>query len=525
MNAASPSSCQGTLLLVDDRPDNLFVLEQLIAEHLPGCATVSAHNAPEGLALAARREFDGMLVDVQMPDMDGIEMCRRLKADPRTARVPVVLVTAQGASAQLRVQGLEAGADDFLSKPIASDELIARIKVMLRIKRAEDELRAANRELEARVAQRTREVRESEARYRALVDCAADHIFTLDRDGVFLFSNDRLCGMKVDGSLVGRRISEFYPPDTTARYLNFVTTVLATGRPVRFEHDVEVEGQVRHHLDTLYPIAQGDKAQTAGGICRDITEQKHAEEERQRLQAQLMQSQRLEALGVLAGGVAHEINNPLHAILSYAELILDGLPADNPNRSHATEITRETERIATVVRNLLAFAKPAKQGRTPERIRDVVENTLSFIRTIVLHDSIVLRIDVPEDLPPVPCRSHQIAQVVMNLVTNARDALNARYPAPHPEKVLLISARAFTRDGVRWVRLTVEDRGVGIDAGMLPHIFDPFFTTKHRAAGTGLGLSICHGIVREHGGEIHAESVPGQFTRVHLDLRADESRR
>jgi PAS domain S-box-containing protein len=670
-----------TLLLVDDRPDNLFVLNQLIAEHLPDCVTVAAHNARDAIALAADREFDGILADVQMPAIDGIELCRRLKAAPDTARVPVLLITAQSASPRLRVQGLEAGADDFLTKPLAPAELIARIKVMLRIKRAEDELRAINRDLEARVVRRAREVHESEARYRALVDSASEHIFTLDRNGIFLFSNNRLDCVHPSATLVGRNVAEVHTPEVAALYLRQIERVFTTERPVTFEHAASAHDGPRHHLDTLYPIRRGLHIRAAGGICRDVTERKRAEEalrnsearfrtlfeespvgiweedfsavharfrqwrdqgvtdlrahleanpaevaacaalvkildvnltsafmfgaagkrdlalnlpdyftedslkvfreelialdsgatrfeseivirapagdlrtlylrlavlpehaanlsrilvtfvditdlrraaeERQRLQARLIQAQRLESLGVLSSGVAHEINNPLHAVLNYSELILDGLPEGDPNRPYAAEIIKETERIAAIVRNLLAFARPQKQGHTPERIRDVLDNTLSLIRTIVRHDNILLHIEVPEALPKVRCRSQQIAQVIMNLVTNARDALNERYPAPHDDKQLLISARALARDGFPWIRLTFEDRGPGIKPDVLPRIFDPFFTTKPRAVGTGLGLAICHGIVREHGGELRVESEYGKYTRFHLDLRAE----
>ncbi len=666
------------LLLVDDRPDNLYVLNQLIAEHLPRCVTVAAHSARDGLELAAARPFDGILIDVQMPGMDGIEMCRRLKAAPATALTPVLLITAQGASPRLRAEGLEAGADDFLTKPVAAVELVARIKVMLRVKRAEDELRTINRDLEARAAERAAQARESEERYRALVDSASEHIFTLDRSGVFLFSNNRLDCVEPSASIIGRHVGDIHSPETTALYLRHLESVFATGAPVVFEHEVSSPEGVRHHLDTLYAIRRNGRIQAAGGICRDITDRKRAEEalrrsesrlralfeespvgiwekdfsavrerfeawraagvtdvaahlaahpeevarcaalvrvldvnlssvrlfgardkndltrhhpdyfteeflrvfreelavlaagslrfeseitvrapdggkrhlflrlavlpdhaatlarvlvsfvdltehrraeeERRRLQARLVHSQRLESLGVLSSGVAHEINNPLHAVLNYAELILDGLPPDNPNRGYAAEIVKETERIAAIVRNLLAFARPQKQGRSPERLKDVVGGALALIRTIVLHDNIALTVDVPDSLPPVPCRSQQITQVVMNLVTNARDALNERYPGAHDDKVLAISARPLSRGNADWVRLTVEDHGIGIPPETLGSIFDPFFTTKPRAVGTGLGLSIAHSIVREHGGEIHAESEPGRFTRLHVDL-------
>ena len=146
------------LLAVDDTPANLFVLEELVGEYLPECILVTANSAEEGLAMAAERPFDGILVDVQMPGTDGLEMCRRLKAHEANKHLPILLITSHGSTAELRARGLEAGADDFISRPIDNVELVAKIRVMLRIKRAEDELRATNAHLEELVAERTQDL-------------------------------------------------------------------------------------------------------------------------------------------------------------------------------------------------------------------------------------------------------------------------------------------------------------------------------------------------------------------------------
>jgi len=149
---------------VDDRSDNLTVLEEVIEAYLPECEVVTATSAAAGLALAEGKAVDGALVDLQMPVMDGIEMCRRLKAAPATARIPVMLLTSHSADAATKARGLEAGADDFINRPIDNVELVGRIRVMLRIKRAEDELRAVNANLEELVAQRTEKLREAARR-------------------------------------------------------------------------------------------------------------------------------------------------------------------------------------------------------------------------------------------------------------------------------------------------------------------------------------------------------------------------
>jgi len=257
------------------------------------------------------------------------------------------------------------------------------------------------------------------------------------------------------------------------------------------------------------------------GVVIDISERKRLEQERSSLEMKLRQQQKLEAIGTLASGVAHEINNPVTGIMNYAELIQDQLPPGSPLLRLTAEIKHETQRVAGIVRNLLTFSRNEKQSHSPARVADIVESVLSLIRTVLRRDQIELRVQVPEDLPLMKCRSQQIQQVIMNLMTNSRDALNQRYAGHHPDKVLLLEACLRERDGRRWIRLIVEDHGTGITPAVRERMFDPFFTTKGRDEGTGLGLSISHGIVKEHHGEWTVESEPGNYTRMIIELPVD----
>ncbi len=253
-------------------------------------------------------------------------------------------------------------------------------------------------------------------------------------------------------------------------------------------------------------------------VKRDVTRETQME-------AHLRQQQKLESIGTLASGVAHEINNPLTGILNYAQLISEDPEISDEVREFSGEIVRESERVASIVRDLLSFAR---QDRQPQGsctgMGEVVQGTLSLVRTVMRHDQIRLEVDIPENLPPIRCRSQQIQQVILNLLTNARDSLNQRYPGAAPEKTVRVSSCLVEKDGGTWVRTTVEDHGTGIPPEIRDRIFDPFFTTKHKSFGTGLGLSISHGIVREHEGELWFETEPGGPTRFHLDLRAVEAR-
>jgi signal transduction histidine kinase len=259
-----------------------------------------------------------------------------------------------------------------------------------------------------------------------------------------------------------------------------------------------------------------------GMVVSDVTEKIRAEEKKILMEASARQQQKLESIGTLASGVAHEINNPITGIMNYAQLIGERLdPSQEQLHEFADAIVDETKRVAKIVHNLLTFSRDEKQTHSQARINDIVDQTLSLIRTIIRKDQITLKVEVPDDLPDIKCRSQQIQQVLMNLLTNARDASNKRYPEYDPNKMISVSVHQFEKDGRNWLRTTVEDHGTGIPSGIRDRIFDPFFTTKNRAEGTGLGLSISLGIVKDHHGELTFESEENQYTRFHLDLPVD----
>ncbi len=244
---------------------------------------------------------------------------------------------------------------------------------------------------------------------------------------------------------------------------------------------------------------------------------------------QLKQQQRLESIGMLAASVAHEINTPITGIINYAELIRRRIGAiddvlvelgDVGDRllDAASQIEREASRVGEMVRDLLSFARREQQRSRLVRVMDVVQGTLALLRVVVSNDQIEIDIDIPADLPPLRCQPQQIQQVLLNLVTNARDALNLRFPRYDERKRIRVLARELDEDRERWVRLTVEDQGVGIDADKIARIFTPFFTTKGKQQGTGLGLALSRAIIAEHHGRLDVESELGVYTRFFIDL-------
>jgi len=241
-----------------------------------------------------------------------------------------------------------------------------------------------------------------------------------------------------------------------------------------------------------------------------------------KVEAQKAHSQRLESLGMLASGVAHELNSPLGIVMSLGHLIMDDDDSNTKAQGFAAIIVAEAERMAALIRDLLSFSRHDSESARPVDLRELIDKTLGLLRSTLQKDRIEVIVQVPEGLPRVQCRSQQIQQVLMNLLTNAQDASNARFLGASPEKTIRVSASPLERAGGTWIRLTVEDNGIGIQPELSHRLFDPFYTTKSADQGTGLGLSISHGIIKEHGGNLHFESQPDLGARFHMDLRVEQ---
>ncbi len=245
------------------------------------------------------------------------------------------------------------------------------------------------------------------------------------------------------------------------------------------------------------------------------------EQEKAEIEAHTRHQQKLESIGTLAGGVAHEINNPINIIMNYGELIKSMSEPGGKIDDYSQAIIEECERVAGIVRNLLSFARQDTETRRRCDIREIVEKTLSLTHRLLYKDNIRLASSMEDDLPHIECNGQHIMQVLMNLITNARDALNERFPGTDDNKVINISCHTFEKNGAKWLRTIVEDYGPGIPVEIRERIFDPFYTTKPRDKGTGLGLSVSHGIIKEHGGALSVESKMGRYTRFYMDLPVD----
>lgn len=369
-------------------------------------------------------------------------------------------------------------------------------------------------------ARARRELEASENRFRSLVENAPYAIFIVKRRR-FAYLNtsaNNLFGIKKSEELIGKPFLDSY----SREFHGSVTKMLApsVGKEMVPPIDMIFLKQDQTPVDVN---AVGVPIYFEGLECTlvfamDTTQAKNLDRMKRDWEAQMRQQQKLEAIGTLAGGVAHEINNPLNGILNYAQLILDQIDAESESATFANEIVNETERISGIVRNLLQFSRMEKQAHSLASIYDIVENTTSLIHTIIKKDNIVLDFNLDKDLPDIKCRSQQIQQVLMNLLTNAKDALNERYPGTDDNKRIELRCYLLFEGDLLWLVMSVLDFGCGIPEDIKNRIFEPFFSTKPKDKGTGLGLSISYGIVKDHHGELLVESVENQYTKFSVKL-------
>ncbi|MFW2368327.1 MAG: ATP-binding protein, partial [Desulforhopalus sp.] len=245
-------------------------------------------------------------------------------------------------------------------------------------------------------------------------------------------------------------------------------------------------------------------------LARNLTEEEV-------VRAEAVRVAQLAAIGELASGIAHEINNPINGIINYARIILDD-PNDPEVGDNLLSIIGEGKRIAGIVSSLLDFARRREEALAPAHICKIVTSSLQLVNHLLKKDGISCSVDIDPSIPELVCNEQQLQQVVLNMISNSRYALNKRYPEPCPEKKIEIDGSIHKDGDSPGVRLSFTDYGGGIPPEIRDRLFDPFFSTKPKGEGTGLGLSISHGLIRDHDGYIHVQSKLGEWTRFTIDI-------
>jgi PAS domain S-box-containing protein len=364
-------------------------------------------------------------------------------------------------------------------------------------------------------------LRRSEERYRTVLEDMEESYYELDLAGNYTFFNDALCRMlgysKKD--LMGLNYKAYTIAEDLDRVFKTFNRLYRTGEPLTAFPMERIRKDGQHiFTETSGFRLLDEKGETIGfrGVIRDITKQKNAEEERKQLEQKAQLSSRLASVGELASGVAHEINNPLTGVIGYAHLLLARKDISRDVRRDLEIINEGSQRVAGIVKKLLAFARQTKPEQRYVNINELIRNTLDLRAYELAASNIKVTLQLVRDMPMTIADPGQLQQVFLNLIINAETEMK------------------IARDGGRLtiktdrinntIRITFKDTGPGIAKENLETIFDPFFTTREVGQGTGLGLSVCHGIVTEHNGKIWAESEPGKGATfiVELPLATEE---
>ena len=485
------------VLLVDDDEDDYVITRDLISQIMERRYRLDWVNSYEaGLDAIRRQEHDIGLLDYRLGERTGLDLLR--ESQTLNCRAPMILLTGQG-DHEIDLEAMKAGAADYLVKgQLSANALERAIRYAIEGKRAEERLRL-DRDLISRI-----------------METSPVGIVVANQSGIITFANHQaeevLCLAKdtiAQGtySVLDWRMTDEEGNPLPGQALP-LTNVLESGQPVQDIHHAIDRPDGHRTLLSTNATPLFDAAGKIDGMVitvEDITE-------RLMLEAQLRQSQKMESVGQLAAGVAHDINNILTVIQGHAGLLLNAVPPGTDSTRSIKQISAAAERAASFIRQLLTFSR--KQiFRSKILDLNAVLQTLKGMLPRLIGEDITLETHCQPDLPCIQADTGMIEQIVMNLASNSRDAMpkggklmittsaaeiDAAYVRQHPE------AR------VGWfVCLTVSDTGCGMDRQILRRVFEPFFTTKEVGKGTGLGLATVYGVVKQHHGWIEVQSEVG----------------
>jgi len=384
-------------------------------------------------------------------------------------------------------------------------------------KAVEEELVRLHQELEERVEERTAALSESEKKFkklsqefRTLLNAISDTLILFSPTMEVLWTNGDI-PMKWDQETsdpVEQYCAKLHHDHQTTPEDCPVRRCFKTGHK-----ETAVTTFRGNVLDVrAFPLKEADTVIAVLLLVGDISE-------KIAMQAEAIQAAHLASLGELAAGVAHEINNPITGIINYGQILINECPPDSLEKDIGTRIVKEGERIGRIVKTLLSYAqRDRRKEKRSCRIPDIMAEAIVLTQAQIRKEGIALKIAFPDDLPPVDANFQQIQQCIINIINNARYALNEKYARRHANKRLDITGEAVTIDGRPSVRIVFHDRGVGIAAHELSALTKPFFSTKPYGMGTGLGLSITQKIIADHDGRLLFESIQGEFTRVTIEL-------
>ena len=516
---AAPAAKRESILVVDDNADMRQYLRRLLGDRYDVQAVSDGYDALEATRLSRPAL---VLADVMMPRLDGFGLLRAIRDDPTLASTPVILVSAR-AGEESRVEGLQAGADDYLVKPFTARELMARVETHLKLanlrrETAEREVRLRSeaeleheklRATEERLAETSRLYRalqNREAKIRRLVDANIVGVVIWDLDGRILDANNAflsMVGYEREDLLSGRlRWRDLTPPEWLEREERLWIPQLKTiGSVAPFEKEYfRRDGSRVPVLIGLATFEEGGRQGVA--FVLDLTERKRAADALRELQMELAHANRLATMGQLAASIAHEVNHPIGAARNNAHAALRFLARDPPDLAEVREalecVVNETYRAGDIVGRIRDQVKKAPHRKEGVDLNDAIQEVIALVRGELSKHRVTVQTQLAERLAPVHGDRVQLQQVMLNLILNAIEAMIG---VDDEVRELVISTESSPAEGLL---VAVGDSGPGISPEDRERIFESFYTTK--AGGVGIGLSICRSIIDAHEGRLWAEA-------------------
>jgi PAS domain S-box-containing protein len=439
---------------------------------------VACASAEEAEMRLAQEKFPFLILDWMLPGKSGVELCRDLRAQPNGDEMYILLVTARSDAEDLE-QALTAGANDYLTKPLDTRGLSVRLSV------AESHIRGLEERNQSRVA-----LQDSARRMSDILEKTSDGFFAVDRDWNFTYLNaeaERMLGAKRE-TLLGRNLWETFPHLADTVFEENFRRVMSEQNAIEFEA-LDANGKSWFEVHS-YPSGGGMSV-----FLRDITERKRAEDER-------LTTSKLESLGTLAGGIAHDLNNILTVISGNIGLAQLDAPAHSGNLlSFLAKAGQAAQHAARLSSQLLTFSKGGAPLKKVTSVADLLQHAAEFS---LYGSKLRAAIEIEDHLGKSEIDAGQIEQVINGLMINAREAMpNGGCVKVCAENVVLDETSGLSLEPGRYIKVAITDHGPGVPPDLVGKIFDPYFTTK--PSSSGLGLAISYSIIRKHGGFLHLE--------------------
>jgi len=570
------------ILIAEDSAIQAEKLRRLLTAE--GYTVLVAKDGAEGLVKARESKPNLVISDIMMPGMNGFELCQQIKKDPDLCATPVILLTSLSDPVDV-INGLECGADNFIVKPYDEHSMVTRTRQLLlerelqhdeqlqmgvkihfsgkqyfitsekkqilellfstyesavkknrELIETQEELQTLNEQLEERVLERnailaaeykarakaeeavTAAAKEWEVSFNAMSDGVSIH----STDYLIMNANEALLQMLENGGgeVVGKKCYEVFHGQACP--IADCPLSKANGPHKEVTTDIYEPTLDKWLTVTISPVYDSEKRLTRiVHTVRDITERKKLEE-------QLIHSQKMEVVGELSGGIAHDLNNILTAVVGFSTMIEMHMGDNNPDRDNIRQVLAAADRAAVLTKSLLTFSRKQILNKQPVDANRLIAKTEKFMRQVI-QENISLRTIYSRNELIINADSGQIEQVLMNLATNARDAMGSGGIISIETESSEIDAGFVRKYGLGemglYAVITFSDNGKGMDPALCRKIFEPFFTTKEVGKGTGLGMSIVYGIIKQHDGFITVDSKPGNGTcfKIYLPLLRIES--